>query len=157
MSNGESDYIKIGDHEIEMMTKTCEGGCGMQFRVMKGSTHRLARVDCDAVCRGIVPSFKENKERRLKIHRETMRALKKRRDQDELSFLACVEECKLILKKRPSDYKKSIAEKACTVCFLRKDDKERRVRLKGLSTAHFARSVGMDPKILARWIRGERE
>ncbi len=38
--------------DIELETRTCDGGCGKTFRVMPNSPHRQASANCAWFCKG---------------------------------------------------------------------------------------------------------
>lgn len=150
------DLIVIEGQEIEMETKVCEGGCGMLFRVMKGSAHSIARVDCDSVCKDIVPLYAEKREKRQKLFKEKEKELRKQRDADRKAFAAALDFCRKLLPEI-QNYKFEVAQKVIDVSFLRSDSKEKKLRLSGLSAANFARELGVDVKTLLLWVRIKRQ
>lgn len=154
MSEKQNDYIIVRGEKIEMETKVCEGGCGMKFRAKKGSNHSIARIDCDYVCKDVVPDFMKIREQRMRLKRKEQAKWQIKKEECHQAYSKKVEQCRLMLiDEDAQNIKFDIAQKAIDVCFSSHDSRERKTLLKGLSAYKFAREIGLDPKTLSVWMR----
>jgi hypothetical protein len=151
------DEIEIHGKKIEMEERICAGGCGLVFRCMKSSSHKLARIDCELVCAGKHLSLKDIKQIRLDRRKAKNKEWDEKRTSAMNLFNENIKNAKLLYQSNKEENRFEIAQLALDVCFDNYAFKLEKKLRKGLTFNRFSKSVGMDAHTLTLWTTIKRE